>query len=293
MSRVLAAEPSQTDSADLCKMSLSQNIMEAQQVFQIVSGISRWLFSGIQLQALEDCIQLFELMLDDLSNSLSKVTADALKWRQVADIQTWVSAALTNQATCIQSLQEANGNVQNTLSPSVHNVSRGLSNSLALVNNISVIGKASKKPPVHNRGLSSYAAKQKPHDDKFLSHYGSMEDGFPKWLSAADRRRFLQTSEDDDALGYNAVTVAQDGSGNYTTITEALTAAPNNSLDRYVIYIREGIYCEYIEVPIYQTNIMLVGDGINATVITGNRSVADGWTTYSSATFGNLLYSFL
>lgn len=133
--------------------------------------------------------------------------------------------------------------------------------------------------------FSSYATKQNPHDDKFLPHYGSMEDGFPRWLSAADRRRFLQTSENGDALGYNEVMVAQDGSDNYTTITEALTAAPNNSLDRYVIYIREGIYCEYIEVPIYQTNIILVGDGIKATVITGNRSVADGWTTYSSATF--------
>jgi pectinesterase len=83
-----------------------------------------------------------------------------------------------------------------------------------------------------------------------------MEDGFPSWLSAADRRRLLQTSEDDDVLGDNVVTVAQDGSGNYTTITDALNAAPNNSLDRYVIYVTEGIYQEYIEVPVNTKQIL-------------------------------------
>jgi pectinesterase len=31
---------------------------------------------------------------------------------------------------------------------------------------------------------------------------------------------------------------------------------------------------------------MLLGDGINRTVITGNHSVIDGWTTFNSSTFG-------
>lgn len=295
MSSLFAAGPLQADPTDLARMALRLSIMEARKVLQIISAISRWLFNGIQLYALEDCMQLFDLTLDDLSNSLSEVTANSLKWRQAVDIQTWVSAALTNQATCLQSLQEASGSLQNTLTPTVHNMSRFVSNSLALIKNISVIGKDSK-PPVHNRRLSSDPTKHKLHDevdDGFLSHYGSMEDGFPTWLSAADRRRFLQTSEDDDVLGDNVVTVAQDGTGNYTTITEALLAAPNNSLNRYVIYVKEGIYNEYIEVPVYQTNIMLVGDGINATVITGNRSVVDGWTSYSSATFATVGQGFL
>jgi len=130
--------------------------------------------------------------------------------------------------------------------------------------------------------------------DEFLSHYGFVIDGFPSWFSASDRRSLLQTSEEDDgALDENVVTVAKDGSGNYTTITDALNAAPNKSSDRYVIHVTEGVYQEYIEVPKYKTNIMLVGDGINSTVITGNRSVVDGWTTFRSATVGKLFYSFL
>ncbi|URD79414.1 pectinesterase [Musa troglodytarum] len=30
---------------------------------------------------------------------------------------------------------------------------------------------------------------------------------------------------------------------------------------------------------------MMIGEGINQTVITGNHSVADGWTTFNSSTF--------
>ena len=249
----------------------------------------------MQLDALEDCTQLFDLTLDELSKSLSNVTANSLKWRQAVDIQTWLSAALTNQATCIQSLQEASGSLQNILTKNVLNMSRVVSNSLALTKNISVVGKGSKSPAVRNRRLFSEPMRHESHDqvdvddDKFL-----FNDGFPSWLSTSDRRRLLQTSEedDDDVLDDNVVTVAQDGSGNYTTITDALNAAPNKSLDRYVIHVTEGIYEETVEVPKYKTNIMLVGDGINATVITGNRSVVDGWTTFRSATVGKLLYSF-
>jgi pectinesterase len=153
---------------------------------------------------------------------------------------------------------------------------------------------------VHSRRLFSDSTRHERHDqvdvddDKFLLHYGFVNDGFPSWLSTSDRRRLLQSSEEDDGvLADNVVTVAQDGSGNYTTITDALNAAPNKSLERYVIHVTEGIYQEYIEVPKYKTNIMLMGDGINATVITGNRSVVDGWTTYRSATVAKLLYSFL
>uniref|UniRef100_A0A0D3GDR3 pectinesterase n=1 Tax=Oryza barthii TaxID=65489 RepID=A0A0D3GDR3_9ORYZ len=82
------------------------------------------------------------------------------------------------------------------------------------------------------------------------------------------------------------ITVAKDGSGNYRTVGEAVAAAPNNSAARTVIRVRAGTYEENVEVPPYKTNIALVGDGRGATVITGSRSAADGWTTFRSATFG-------
>ncbi|PWA57027.1 Pectinesterase, active site-containing protein [Artemisia annua] len=78
--------------------------------------------------------------------------------------------------------------------------------------------------------------------------------------------------------------MATDGSGNFTTITDAINFAPNNSLDRIIIYIKQGLYEEIVEIPSYKTNIVLLGEGNDITIISGNRSMIDGWTTFRSAT---------
>lgn len=83
---------------------------------------------------------------------------------------------------------------------------------------------------------------------------------------------------------------------NFTTITEAVAAAPNKTLPEdgyFVIYAREGLYEEYIVISNKKRNIMLIGDGINKTIITGNHSFIDGWTTYNSSSFGKVFSFFL
>nr|XP_027109328.1 probable pectinesterase/pectinesterase inhibitor 25 [Coffea arabica] len=47
----------------------------------------------------------------------------------------------------------------------------------------------------------------------------------------------------------------------------------------------QGFYEEYVVVPKHKKSVMLIGDGINRTVISGNRNVVDGWTTFNSSTF--------
>ena len=93
-----------------------------------------------------------------------------------------------------------------------------------------------------------------------------------------------------------AVIVGPYETGNFTTITEAVAAAPNNTFPEegyYVIYAREGLYEEYIVISNKKRNIMLIGDGINKTIISGNHSFIDGWTTYNSSTFGKVSSIFL
>ncbi|XP_044972336.1 pectinesterase/pectinesterase inhibitor PPE8B-like [Hordeum vulgare subsp. vulgare] len=76
--------------------------------------------------------------------------------------------------------------------------------------------------------------------------------------------------------------VSQDGSGHFSTVSEALEAARPVRGKMYVIYIKGGIYRE--EVVIRKNNIALIGDGINKTVITGNKSrQGDGWASYDTA----------
>lgn len=61
------------------------------------------------------------------------------------------------------------------------------------------------------------------------------------------------------------VTVAQDGSGDYNTITAAIDANPNNG-SNYVIYIKNGVYDE--KVFIDKNNITLLGEDRDETIIT-------------------------
>ncbi|KAF1876514.1 hypothetical protein Lal_00021228 [Lupinus albus] len=83
-------------------------------------------------------------------------------------------------------------------------------------------------------------------------------------------------------------TVAQDGSGTYRTITEAVEAVASmghNRPGRTVIYVKSGVYHEKVEIGKKLHNLMFVGDGIDKTIVTGSRNYVQGSTTLASATF--------
>jgi hypothetical protein len=111
--------------------------------------------------------------------------------------------------------------LKNILTKTVFNTSRVVSNCLALVINIFVDGKDSTRPPVHNRRLFSDSTRHEHHDqidvddDKFLLHYGFVIDRFPSWLSTSDRRRLLQSSEEDDGVLADIVVSRFSRSGYY------------------------------------------------------------------------------
>ncbi|KZV34959.1 putative pectinesterase/pectinesterase inhibitor 7 [Dorcoceras hygrometricum] len=78
--------------------------------------------------------------------------------------------------------------------------------------------------------------------------------------------------------------VAKDGSGNFTTISQAISAAPSHSQKITLIRIRAGVYNEYVFVPDDKINLHFVGDGADRTTISGNRSKSTGVPTYKTAT---------
>ncbi|KAL6548225.1 hypothetical protein OROGR_008646 [Orobanche gracilis] len=80
------------------------------------------------------------------------------------------------------------------------------------------------------------------------------------------------------------VIVAKDGSGKYRTINEALQEAPQKHNGTFVIYIKEGVYEEYVTVNKTTWSVMFIGDGPNKTKIIGNRSKIGGWETFWTAT---------
>lgn len=83
--------------------------------------------------------------------------------------------------------------------------------------------------------------------------------------------------------------VAQDGSGDFTAIMGAISAASNHSLKPYYIKIKKGIYLEYIRIKKWKPNIVLLGEGMDNTIISGNRSFGGGIKTYNIATIGKFI----
>ena len=81
------------------------------------------------------------------------------------------------------------------------------------------------------------------------------------------------------ANGQETLTVAQDGSGDFTTIQAAIDAAPVG--EKTTIHIHEGVYTEQVvigskTVPSGKI-ISLIGDGIDKTIITSKAGMAAGF----------------
>ncbi|XP_015888937.3 probable pectinesterase/pectinesterase inhibitor 12 [Ziziphus jujuba] len=207
-----------------------------------------------QRGAVQDCKELHQITVSSLQKSVSRVRSFSNS-RKVADARAYLSAALTNKNTCLEGLDSASGPLKPKLINSFLTTYKHVSNSLSI--------------------LSKPGTTPKSHNNRRLM-------GVQKWISRKNRR-ILQSSGDEYDPS-EILTVSGDGTGNFTTITDAINFAPNNSLDRIIIYIKEGVYEENVEIPSYKPNIVLFGDGSDVTFVTGNRSVTNGWTTFRSAT---------
>jgi pectinesterase len=65
-------------------------------------------------------------------------------------------------------------------------------------------------------------------------------------------------------------TVAQDGSGNFKTIQEAIFAVRDLSQQQVTIFIKKGVYHEKLIIPSWKTNISLLGEDKDSTIISYN-----------------------
>ncbi|XP_010442652.1 PREDICTED: probable pectinesterase/pectinesterase inhibitor 59 [Camelina sativa] len=200
---------------------------------------------------LTDCIDLYGDTIMQLNRTLQGVSQKATERCTDFDAQTWLSTALTNIETCRRGSSDFN--VSDFITPIVSNtkISNLISNCLAV--------NGALLPAVNN---------------------GTTTADFPTWVSTKDRR-LLRT------VRANLV-VAKDGSGQFNTVQAAIDVAGRrrSMSKRFVIYVKRGIYQENINVRLNNDNIMLVGDGMRSTIITGGRSVQGGYTTYNSATAG-------
>ena len=73
-----------------------------------------------------------------------------------------------------------------------------------------------------------------------------------------------------EAKLYDAV-VAQDGSGDYKTLQDAIDAAPAGRAKPWLIFVKNGRYNEHIDIPATKTHLHIIGQQRDKTVIYDNR----------------------
>jgi pectinesterase len=257
---------SKTVSQVICSV-LNSTIKEVKLSSSNCTGLryhSRSIQSILDKRALDDCVHLFDTTIEELKTTISDLsnTQTTIASVNKRNCQTLLSGAMTNVYTCLDGFAYSKSKLRNKIENKLNDISKHVSNSLALL----------KKIP---------GGKSKGSNSETFPEYGEVKDGFPTWVSPKDRK-LLQTAVNQTK--FNLV-VAKDGTGHFTTIGEAIAAAPNSSATRFSIHIKAGTYLENVEITKKKTNLLLVGDGIGKTVVKASRNVVDGWTTFQSSTF--------
>lgn len=224
-------------------------------------------------EALKDCKELFDDAIDRFNDSLASMQAGQgeklLTPSKIDDLKTWLSAAVTDQETCLDGFEGTTGDIKVKMEKAMVNSMQFTSNSLAIA--AGILGILEKLNfPIHRKLLATAA----------IEHY-------PVWVTTAQRRALLQ-----DSIQWTPnLTVAHDGTGQVKTIMEAINLVPKKNANPFVIRVKEGVYEENVVVDKSKWNVMMFGDGMNETIVEGSLNFIDGTPTFSTATFGEFLIS--
>ncbi|KAH0658465.1 hypothetical protein KY289_027213 [Solanum tuberosum] len=258
--------------AELVHISVNATLQRFGRAFYMASDINSLVMDKRTRSAYESCLELLEDSVYLLSRSLTSVAPGAGKSPpgNNNDVQTWLSAALTNQDTCTEGFADVSGNVKDQMATNLKDLSQLVSNCLAIF--AAVNGNDDfAGVPIHNRRrrLMGTVASAK-------------NENFPKWLSRKDRKLLeapVSTIQAD-------MIVSKDGNGTFKTIAEAIKKLPDYSSRRIIIYVKAGRYEEDIlKVGRKKTNVMFIGDGKGQTMISGGKSVSQNLTTFHTASF--------
>ncbi|KAJ4956346.1 hypothetical protein NE237_013129 [Protea cynaroides] len=252
--------------SSVLRAGIRATLAHANQAISMITKAATTLSVDLREQmAVEDCKELLDFSVSELTWSLSelhKLGSPNLVDNHQENFKAWLSAALTNQDTCLEGFEGTNGRIRNYIEGSLQQVSQLISNLLIMYHKMHSIPLTPPKDETQNDG------------EKLVS-------GFPTWLTAEDRELLLAARPQHSRVD---VVVALDGSGQFRSIAEAVIQAPDHSGRRYVIHVKKGVYRENLDLKKKKTNIMLVGEGIGVTIVTGNRNFMQGWTTFRTPT---------
>ncbi|KAK6790264.1 hypothetical protein RDI58_014064 [Solanum bulbocastanum] len=244
------------DPKDLLKVAFSAAINDLSNVIKSSSSLIDEASKDPQTKdALKTCGDLLDVAIDDVRRSFDKIGVfDANKLKDYTDdLKTWLSASITYQETCLDAFENTTGETGEKMKKLLKNAGELTSNGLAMV--------------------SSF--------DQVLTDLNLKVSGVNRRLLNAHERMLHEVNS--NGLKPNAI-VAIDGSGQYKSINEALRAVPKKNTQKFVIFIKAGIYKEYVDIPRKMNHIVFIGEGPTKTKITGSKNFADGIGTFKTAT---------
>jgi hypothetical protein len=65
----------------------------------------------------------------------------------------------------------------------------------------------------------------------------------------------------------NTLTVALDGSGDFTKIQDAINASPSFPYEKVTVLVKNGVYNEKVRIPQWNTHLALIGESKEKTII--------------------------
>uniref|UniRef100_A0A164W0G6 Pectinesterase inhibitor domain-containing protein n=1 Tax=Daucus carota subsp. sativus TaxID=79200 RepID=A0A164W0G6_DAUCS len=91
------------------------------------------------VSALRDCVSLFDDAVSQLNNSVALFDGsekEALTEAKIADVNTWISGAMSDQETCLDGLEEMESSVLDEVKAKLQKSKECMSNSLAILANM-------------------------------------------------------------------------------------------------------------------------------------------------------------
>ncbi|XP_042054942.1 pectinesterase-like isoform X2 [Salvia splendens] len=214
--------------------------------------------------ALAVCEQVLNTTIDNMRRSFRQV--DKIDVNQiddhVDDVKVWLSAGLTCKDTCVDAFENTTGETGDKIKDLLKTSGELLSNGLAIVSGVSKLFESLDLGKL----LSGSKRVLMDNVPDFVDHHA-------RGLLGAAPGAFTPSA-----------VVAQDGSGKYKSIAEAIAAAPLNSTQLFIIQIKAGVYKEVLKVPGGANNVVFVGEGPTKTVISGSQCFTGGIPAFQTAT---------
>ncbi|MFS8014182.1 putative pectinesterase [Helianthus anomalus] len=243
---------------------------------------------------LKNCEKYLGFGIEDLQHVLKVAHKTKTKTlpKQVDQILVWLTAVRAYQTTCVDEIKDEK--LKKDMTKRLEKANKHTYNSQKIIYNVAKILKGFGMDVCDDKASSAGHRRLLDEAQVIEQH------GFPSWVPVGDRRLLggdedEDEDEDEDDKSHEPepkltgqeyfkslepapleitvkpnVIVAQDGSGQFKTIKEALAAYPLDLKGRFIIYIKSGVYDEgQIIVNRQQHNVYMYGDGCDKTIITG------------------------